>query len=227
MGQTSPIQGGVAVSKLKKRILLAAAVTALLFTGTAATQHAAHHHLPFYRDAVCSPLSLFVREERLPEGQFHPLPRLEDGDILVTRCTHSFGWRHGHAALVVDAGAGRTLEAITLGIPSGYGSVQSWRTYPSFSVLRLKGTGAEFRREVARYAQAHLHALPYRLTSGLFREKAPSPPSGSQCAYLVWYAYHQFGYDLDSDGGRLVTVADLIQSPLLETVARIGEPQNM
>jgi len=212
------------VSKLRKRILLVAVVTALLFSGTAAAQHAAHRRLPFCRDAVCSPLSLFVREERLPDGQYHPLPELEDGDILVTRCTHSFGWRHGHAALVVDAESGRTLEAVTLGVPSGYSSVQSWRTYPSFSVLRLKGADAGTRREAARYAQIHLQDLPYRLTSGLLGEKAPAPPAGSQCAYLVWYAYQQLGYDLDGDGGRLVTVADLLQSPLLETVARAGEP---
>lgn len=211
------------MSKFKKRILLAAAVTALLFSSAAAAQHIAHHRLPFCRDAVCSPLSLLVREERLPKGRCNPLPRLEDGDILVTRCTHSFGWRHGHAALVLDAGTGRTLEAVTVGVPSGYGSVQSWRTYPSFSVLRLKGTDAEIRQEAARYAQAYLRDLPYRLTSGLFPEKAPSQPSGSQCAYLVWYAYYRLGYDLDGDGGRLVTVADLLESPLLETVARIGE----
>ena len=210
------------MSKLRRRILLAAVVTALLFLDTAAAQHAAHRRLPFREEAVCSPLSLFVREERLPEGRCHPLPPLEDGDILVTRCTHSFGWRHGHAALVVDAGAGCTLEAVTLGVPSGYGSVQGWRTYPSFSVLRLKGADAETRREAARYARTHLQNLPYRLTSGLFGEKAPSPPGGSQCAYLVWYTYQQFGYDLDGDGGRLVTVADLLQSPLLETVARVG-----
>lgn len=212
------------MSKFRKRILLAAAVTALLFSGTAAAQHAAHRRLPFHQDAVCSPLSILVREERLPEGRYNPLPALEDGDILVTQCAHSFGWRHGHAALVVDAAAGRTLEAVTLGVPSGYGSVQSWRTYPSFSVLRLKEADAEARREAARYAQTHLQALPYRLTSGLFREKAPSPPAGSQCAYLVWYTYYQSGYDLDGDGGRLVTVEDLLQSPLLETAARVGEP---
>lgn len=208
--------------KLKQAILLTAITAALFFSVTAVAQHTAHHHLPFCQDAVCSPLSLFVREERLPEGQYHALPPLEDGDILVTLCTHSFGWRHGHTALVVDAGAGLLLEAVTLGIPSGYGSVQSWRTCPSFCVLRLKGACAETRREAARYAQTHLKDIPYRLTSGLFREKAPSPPSGSQCAYLVWYAYYQLGYDLDGDGGRLVTVADLLQSPLLERVAQVG-----
>lgn len=45
---------------------------------------------------------------------------------------------------------------------------------------------------------------------------------GTQCAHLVWYAYRQFGYDLDSDGGSLVTPRDLYDSPLLEVVQIYG-----
>lgn len=212
------------MSEKKKVILWTAVPVTLVFLLTALTQAAAHRHLPFHSEAVCAPLSIVVREERLADGRQNPLPDLEDGDILVTQCTHSFGWRHGHAALVVDAQAGHTLEAITLGVPSGLGSVQSWRTYPSFSVLRPKNTDEIFRQEVARYAAEHLQDIPYHLTSGLFGEKSPAPPRGSQCAYLVWYAYARFGYDLDGDGGRLVTVDDLLQSPLLEMVAQVGTP---
>lgn len=46
--------------------------------------------------------------------------------------------------------------------------------------------------------------------------------SGTHCAHLVWYAYKQFGYDLDSDGGVLVTPRDLYDSPLLELVQVYG-----
>lgn len=70
-----------------------------------------------------------------------------------------------------------------------------------------------------------MSGLPYRLSSGLLGEKFPSQPEGSQCAYLIWYAYRHFGYDLDSDSGALVTVNDLLHSPLLETVATLtGSP---
>lgn len=51
-----------------------------------------------------------------------------------------------------------------------------------------------------------------------------SPLAGTQCAHLVWYAYQHFGYDLDSDGGLLVTPRDLYESPLLEVVQIYGLP---
>jgi hypothetical protein len=38
----------------------------------------------------------------------------------------------------------------------------------------------------------------------------------------VWYAWQVFGYDLDSDGGRLVTVEDIWESDLLEIVQVYG-----
>ena len=50
-------------------------------------------------------------------------------------------------------------------------------------------------------------------------------PTGFSAAFgaknhrsLPWYAWARQGFDLDSDGGRLVTVADLAASPLLELV---------
>ena len=206
----------------RRFILFLFILAALFFTLSALLQGAAHRRLPFSCAAECRPLSLFVREERLPAGRKHTLPPLQNGDILLTTCTHSFGWRHGHAALVVDSRTGTTLEAVTPGTPSSLGRVPDWETYPSLTVLRLKHADKEIGQAVADFAQETLLGLPYCLTSGWGRSKSPSPPTGSQCAYLVWYAYFQFGYDLDSDGGKLVTVADLAASPLLETVFQSG-----
>ncbi len=206
----------------RRRILRAALTAAFVLTFTAAAQASAHRTLPFHGPALCVPLSPIVREEQLPRGARNPLPPLEDGDILLTACAHSFGWRHGHAALVVNAAQGTTLEAFTIGVPSGLRQTARWENYPSYAVLRLKGATAEQRRTIARYAQSHLTQVPYRLTSGLVGERTADPPPGSQCAYLVWCAYRHFGIDLDSDGGRLVTVADLWSSPLLETVYSVG-----
>ena len=69
--------------------------------------------------------------------------------------------------------------------------------------------------EVTDYAKETLYDIPYHLSAGFIGEKAPDttkPYFGMQCAYLVWYAWNHFGYDLDSDGGRLVTSADLLHS---------------
>lgn len=224
MGNTSPItkKGGWGpTSKLHRMVLLSALGLSAIFGITALTQATAHFHPPFSGEAVCSPLSIVVREERLPPGQHTPLPPLEDGDILLTDCAHSFGWRHGHAAMVVDAARGVTVEAITWLAPSELRAAKSWETYPTFIVLRLRGASRVTRSAVATYAAEHLVGVDYWLTGGLLGEKAPESPEGGHCAYLVWYAYQRFGYDLDSDGGRLVTVTDLLNSPLLEAVYRV------
>ena len=83
----------------------------------------------------------------------------------------------------------------------------------------------EQRQEVADYACEELHGVPYHLSSGFIGPKAPDPDAeyfGLQCAYLAWYAWNHFGYDLDGDGGRLVSSDDLLQSELLEVVQMYG-----
>lgn len=153
-----------------------------------------------------------------------PLAPVEPGDLIVSFSTHSFGWRHGHAGLVVDTARGATLEAVVLGSDSAQVDIQHWRTYSNFMVLRVKDATAEERLQVAQFALKYLDGIPYGLTSGIFGQKAPDPEENliSQCAYLPWYAWQSAGYDLDGDGGRIVTVADLAASPLLELVQVYG-----
>lgn len=154
-----------------------------------------------------------------------PLAPVEPGDILVSFSTHTFGWRHGHAGLVVDAQSGILLEAAVMGTDSAQTNMQHWRTYSNFMVLRVKGITEEERYAVAQYALDYLDGIPYHLTSGIFGEKAPEPDSvgfGAQCAYLPWYAWQNAGYDLDGGGGKIVTVADLAESPLVEIVQVYG-----
>lgn len=210
---------------LPRRWILALLLpAALLFSLTALLQASAHHPLPGQGEILCRPLSLITREEYLAQEPYPTLPPLQEGDILLTLSTHSFGWRHGHAGLVVDAQNGQVLEAVVLGRPSAVLSVDHWRSYSTLLILRLSSASEGLPGRVAQYAQEHLSALPYRLTSGLGREKAPSLEvgAGAQCAYLVWYAYWQFGYDLDGDGGQLVTVQDLASSPLLQVIYSRG-----
>ena len=173
--------------------------------------------------ARCTPLlGWFTREDRMSE----PGPALTDlrpGDILVTLSTHTAGWRHGHAGLVIDGGT--VLECAVLGQDSRLVGVEHWSTYSCYAVLRVRGADVELGKAVAEYAAERLTGVPYRLTVGLWGEKAPDRDSagfGMYCIYLPWYAWERFGYDLDGDGGRVVTASDLLASPLLEVVQAYG-----
>ncbi|MCQ4638261.1 hypothetical protein NE619_16120 [Anaerovorax odorimutans] len=174
------------------------------------------------RHIVCTNAGISIRQDRcLPgNGTKVPLAPVEDGDILVSFSSHSLGWRHGHAGIVTDAQKGICLEALTLGCESELKDLDHWRNYSNFAVLRLKGADARKRKAIASYAGQNLQNIPYSLLSGIFKEEEPESDccSSAQCAYLIWYAFAHFGYDLDADGGRIVTVADLARSPSLEIV---------
>ena len=148
---------------------------------------------------------------------------LQPGDIILTLSTHSLGWRHGHAGLVIDEDT--TLECAVLGTDSDYGDPQDWCEYSNYCVLRVKNVTPRQQEAVAAYACNELHGVPYHLTAGFIGEKAPETDArqfGLQCAYLVWYAWYQFGYDLDADGGRLVSAYDLLTSEQLEVAQMYG-----
>lgn len=159
---------------------------------------------------------------------------LRDGDILITKNSRFLGWRNGHVGLVVNAGKGLVLEALMLGTNTRMCSVEKWLGYPSFQVLRLK---EQFRvpvNMVTAYASECMVDVPYRLLAGvksrLFNAVTGAWSGGAgleafkgtQCAHLVWYAYRQVGIDLDSDGGLVVTPADIQNSPYLEVVQNYG-----
>lgn len=184
-------------------------------------------------EICCEPNTIISREELLdcmPQENAAEIPVVEEGDILITFNCHVLGWRVGHAGIVVDAKDRLTLEARVLGSDSAVLSLEHWRSYPSFAVLRLRGVSREERQEIAEYAKTHLADVPYRLTAGIVsstKAQSTNPDMeegvlGTQCAHLVWYAYQQYGYDLDSDGGSIVTPKDLFDSPLLEVVQVYG-----
>lgn len=210
-------------------------------------------------EVECCPDDLFVRSERLSDfrelvydgnpfklqiasagraetgemSEFYFMPAVQAGDILITFSGHVFGWRSGHAAMVVDAEKRLTLEAIMPGYASRICSLDDWREYPGFALLRLKGASGQERERIAAYAQSRLTGIPYRLASftegpfpGGSARDGSEVPAGTQCAHLVWYAYRQFGYDLDSDGGFVVTPADLYCSDMLELVQIYGLSPN-
>ncbi len=164
-----------------------------------------------------------VKESDIEYGEGTPLVDLQPGDIIVTLSTHSLGWNHGHAALVIDENT--TLECVVLGTDSAYGSTDNWCSYSNYAVLRVKDITPEEQKEVVKYAKSTLVGVPYKLTAGFIGDKAPYSDEwqfGLQCAYLAWYAWNHFGYDLDFDGGRLVTPYDLLHSDKVEIVQIYG-----
>ncbi len=208
---------------------------------------------------ACEPNSIISREEYVIDGQGEPavgmsIPYIEEGDILITCCSHVFGWRNGHVALVVDADKRLVLEAQVLGTPSVVTRLDYWERYPSFIVLRLEGADKEERAAIAAFALENMVGVPYHVTAGIFerlkahdfgdaasgenkltsgRDEAASGhnegvsengkiPSGTQCAHLIWYAYHAFGYDLDSDGGLIVTPRDIAGCEKLKNIQHYG-----
>lgn len=153
-----------------------------------------------------------------------PLAPLREGDIIVSLSTHTLGWRHGHAGLVLDPEEGITLESVVLGSDSAQMNAQHWRTYSTLIVLRPKNATDAQRHEVVEFAKAHLDGIPYSLLSGIFGPKF-QPLEGdhnAQCAYLPWYAWMSQGIDLDGNGGTIVTPTDLTLSDQVEIVQLCG-----
>ena len=143
---------------------------------------------------------------------------IQDGDIIVTDSTYCFCFRHGHAAMVVDAKKGITLEAFGIGTESELSSLNEWRRYPHVVVLRLKAPEST-RKAIAKYARERLTGIPYMLSPGVIGDKDMGGVYwGTQCAHLVWAAFQAFGYDIDGDGGWLITPEDFTVSELLRIV---------
>lgn len=180
--------------------------------------------------SICIPNGPISREEWIVDDHGRTqagtlLAPLQDGDILITFGTHTFGWRHGHAALVVDASQHITLEALVLGQPACLQSADKWAAYPNFMLLRPKNITPKECRAVAQWALTHLENIPYDPLIGLTSPKAPPEqtlPQATQCAHLVWSAYKHFGWDLDANGGPVVTPRDLARSDQLEVIQSYG-----
>lgn len=186
--------------------------------------------LEYYQDQYYSEIEYFqfansaVSSEEYVENPTVTLDFIEKGDILITHSSSVFSWRNGHAAIVIDAENGKTLEAVVIGQDTCIQDIEKWRHYPNFLVLRLKDADEQLRSDIADTALELLCDKPYRLLTGVFSKKYPDRENiaGTQCAHLVWLAYAYHGYDIDSDRGLIVTPKDISESDLLETVQSFG-----
>lgn len=184
----------------------------------------------FKRDkVVCEPIGIVTNQEFISNEDNKPvhgfnLAPYKDGYVLITKATHSLGWRHGHAAIITDAEHGETLEAVILGSNTMFQDINKWRAYPSFIMLKIKGASPEKLSAIAKFARNNLYDIPYGLTVGLTSKKNPMPEniSATQCSHLVWYPFMQNGYNIDSDGSWLVTPKDIANSDLFEVVQIYG-----
>ncbi len=185
----------------------------------------------FFNDVnvLCEKIGIITSQESIVNDEGNPaygfdLAPFKNGYVLITKATHSIGWRHGHAAIVTDAENNETLEAVILGSKTRFQNINKWRVYPSFIMLKLKDTSQDSLNEIAEFAKKNLNNITYGLTIGLTSKKNPSPKdiSSTQCSHLVWYPFMQFGYDTDSDGSWLVTPKDIANSDLFEVVQIYG-----
>ncbi|MFI3254233.1 MAG: hypothetical protein R3Y63_07815 [Eubacteriales bacterium] len=152
-------------------------------------------------------------------GYYLPMVPLQEGDILLTPNSHCFGWRQGHAALVVDEENMETIESAVLGQNSSYRSWYQWHGFPAVLILRPKEE--EVIQEAVLSAKEYLSDVPYNLTVGfLFPKNLPDDEmaQGTHCAHLVWQAYAWAGLDLDYNGGTIVAPKDIALSENLEVV---------
>lgn len=180
-------------------------------------------------EIICKHNTPISWEERIADSEkefyYGKFVGLETGDILITPNSHTYGFRNGHAAIVVDAEEGQTLEAVVLGEPVCIQSIRKWETVPTVIVLRLRNVSAEERKEIAEYAVQQMDEVCYGFTQDMFDYFWNDDIKNTHCSHMVWKCFKDFGYDLDSNGGIFVTPKDIAESDLLEVrqVYGIGE----
>jgi uncharacterized protein YycO len=124
------------------------------------------------------------------------------GDILVTYLPAHFGWNHGHAA-IVRYDNNYIVEAWT-------GNDNKVRNYQNnfgkrFSDARkfyVKGATDQEYKNAAAYETEQV-GDPYSLAA------TTNTTTKFYCSQLVWQAWSRQGYDLDGNGGFVVTPANL------------------
>lgn len=181
----------------------------------------------FYEGELAHAYAAVTTQQDILQDYYAPIAPLKNGDVLVTSSCHTFGWRNGHAALVVSASSGTVLESVSPGRVSQvtHGGTKWFSQCSNFIVLRLK---EEYRTQtdpgdIAAEACKTLVSIPYSLTVGIFSKKDQgTSPAATHCSHLVWQAFKNFGYDIDSDGGPVVTSRDIANSPYFEVIQVYG-----
>ncbi len=146
----------------------------------------------------------------------HELGSVQAGDILLTKSSHTLGVRHGHVAMVVDPEEETVIEALGYGFPSTFLPLSRWNEFPTVKILRLKNITPAQQQQLTTLAQNQFLGLPYNIFA------RPYDLSSTHCSDIIFKLFYELGYDLDSNGGLLVTPQDIGHSPLLEEIASYG-----
>ena len=73
-----------------------------------------------------------------------------------------------------------------------------------------------------------LLGITYDPTVGVLSRKYNEEIGATQCAHIFWYAFYKHGYDIDSNGGAVVTPKDIANSEYFEVVQVSGfNPQTL
>lgn len=178
------------------------------------------------REVECEKIGIITFEEHLKrnkgnfDGNFN-IPDLRAGDIVITKNTHSLGWRHGHSGLVIDGENGKTLEAVLWGEDSTVQDIDKWKDFPTFILLRPKAENKIDGEEIVAIAKSKMKGITYGLFTGI-PFKYTEDVKKTQCAHLIWYPYFEKGIDIDYDGGWLVTPKDIANSGYFDVVQVYG-----
>ena len=185
------------------------------------------------KDYKCVREGVFACHEFITDSEGNSIQNphfanLQNGDIIITLSIHSLGWRHGHAAIVVDAEKGTTAQAVMIGEKSALGHIGEWRDFPLVAVLRLKNADKEIIDEIVNFTTEKLIGIDYSLASGILSGRDENTiPTTTHCAHYVWYAYKCFGIDIDSNGGCVVTPKEILHSENLEIVQVYGNIKDL
>jgi uncharacterized protein YycO len=147
------------------------------------------------------------------------LAPLKNGDILLTKSTHTLYWRHGHCGIVIDAKNGITLESLEPGTLSMQQNISKWQSYPTLKLMRLKGVNQEKLDEIAQYAVKELEGVDYSIFAS---KKHGGKLVTVNCSQIIYQAFIHFGYDIDSNKGIFVTPENIAKSKLLDIVQIYG-----
>lgn len=187
---------------------------------------------------TCAKIGVLTHNERMRDKngkkiKGNELVDLRPGDVLVNLSAYTLGFRHGHCGIVVDkpkkGKEAKTIEAIYVGSPTKYQTTGKWRSCPTFIHLRISKEAAESKgytqeelgRLFAAYTKEKCLDVSYGLFPGISNNNYGNIRK-THCSHLIWYVYNQFGYDVDSDGGIIVTPADIAASDLFEIVQVYG-----
>ena len=77
---------------------------------------------------------------------------------------------------------------------------------------------------IADYTFENMSGIPYGFMTDILEHiiKVDAEIGDTDCSHLIWRSFKEFGYNLDSDGGLIVTPRDIAESSLLEVVQVYG-----